>query len=312
MSDRKLGYILIILLIFFSLVVTSYFTWISFLPVEIRTVSFDQVGSLSIQDPVRFQGSMVGFVRNMKIVEVPDSQNTINDQKQKATKYKVYVEIESPKPIPIRTSSKVELVVKGIMGERYIEISPGNETDPIVNKSSIIEGKFILGPSEALAYLDLLESTLLKIKDVIVLMHKGSQTQASFVFQFEEVTNSLDSIAGTLQSVFLELDRGLAPGLDSASALLEKTIDFTSSVSSTLPQLTASVDTLLLKTGKLIPQVEKFVNEAQKVTESLGEDNKLLWGDNLEKIQLQLKSVREAVETIRHDGLELPVKAKFF
>lgn len=293
MNDRKLGYLIIILLFLLSVSTASYFAWIAFSPKDIRTVVFEEVGSLTIQDPVCINGVEVGMVRDMK----PKDN-------------KIFVQIEAKDSFAIRTSSEIRLVVKGIMGDRYIEISSGNLNDPLIEQDRILAGEFVMGPSEALAYLDILRETITEIKDIIGLMRNGAPAQPSFVERFGEVAASIDSLAESIVTVFTEIDRSVTPGLNSAAALLRKSATLTSQLSSTVPEMITTVDSLVIKTGEIIPKLDSFVVKSQNVAAKLDSDNKLLWGNQLEDIQVKLKTVKQSIRDLRVEGLDLYVKPR--
>ncbi|MFP4014977.1 MAG: MlaD family protein [Chitinispirillaceae bacterium] len=293
MSDRKLGYLIIILLFLLSVSAICYFAWIAFSPKDIRTVVFEEVGSLTIQDPVCMNGVEVGMVRDMKHKD-----------------NKIHVQIESKDHFAIRTSSKIRLVVKGIMGDRYIEISSGDLNDPLIDKNRVLNGVFVMGPSEVLAYIDILKETITDIKDVIGLMRHGEEAQPSFVERFGEVVISLDSLSGSIMTVFTEIDRSITPGLDSAAVLLKKSAFFTSKLSQTVPQMISTVDSLIIKTGEIIPQVDTLLAKSQNIAAKLDSDNKLLWGNQLEDVQIKLESVKQSIHDLRSYGLDLYVKPK--
>ncbi|MFP4163990.1 MAG: MlaD family protein [Chitinispirillaceae bacterium] len=294
MNDRKLGYLILLLLISLASGFTSYFLWLKYEPKDIRTVVFDNVGNLAIEDPVCINGVLMGHVRSMKHKD-----------------NKVYVKLESRDSFPIRTSSDIRLVVKGIMGDRFIEITSGDIGDPLVDENKILTGEFVMGPSEVLAYLDILRKTVTDLKDLMVLLHKGSGTQASLVEQFGHVTVSLDSLAESVVEVFTEIDQSINPSLDSAAVLIKKSTAFTSDLSKTVPQMVFMVDSLLIKTGKIIPVMDTFVTKSQKVASKFDKDNRVLWGNHLNEIRTQLISVNKAISELRAYGTDLHVKPKF-
>ena len=297
MSDRKLGYIVIALVLCVGLGAVSYIAYLGYSPMEIRTLRFNQVGSLAVEDPVRMNGTLVGSVREFVI----DDDN------------RVLVHIHSRKPIPIRTSSRASVKVKGVMGERFVEISLGDPNDSLIPKEQIVDGIFELGPSEAISYIDLLEEKIIQLKDITALFAKGSQTKRSFIDDFSDAVIFIDSFVNTLNTGLTGIEAGLNKGLEQAADLAAKTIEFTAAVSSKTPEIIDDIDVILVKIDNLLPKIEKFVNQVETITASI-DGNKYLWGGGaeLEKMKTLLTNLREFTNYMREDGLPLTIKLKLW
>jgi len=297
MSDRKLGYIIIALVLCASLGAVSYVAYLGKTPMEIRTLRFNQVGSLAVEDAVRMNGTLVGSVREFVI----DDDNM------------VLVRIHSRKPIPIRTSSRPSIKVRGVMGERFVEISLGDPNDPLIPKEQTVDGIFELGPSEAIAYIDLLEEKIIQLKDIMLLFAKGSETKRSFIDDFSDAVVFIDSLVHTINTGLTGIEAGLNQGLEQAADLAAKTIEFTAAVSSKTPEIIGGIDTLLVKIDNLLPKVEKFLKQVETITASI-DGNKYLWGDGaeLDKIREFLAELRAFTNSMREDGLPLPIKLKIW
>lgn len=295
MSDRKLGYIVIALILCASLGAVSYIAYLGYSPMEVRTLRFDKVGSLAVEDPVRMNGTLVGSVREFVI----DDGN------------RILVRVHSRKPIPIRTSSKAFVKVKGVMGERFVEISLGSLNDPLVPEDQIVDGVFELGPSEAVAYIDLLEEKIIQLKDIMLLFSKGSQTKRSFADGFSDVVILIDSLVNALNTGLSGIETGLSSGLEQAADLAAKTVEFTAAVSSKAPEVIGDIDTLLVKIDSLMPRIEKLLGQIETITAGI-DGNKYLWGDEIDKIREFLTSLKEFTDDMRKEGLPLTVKLKLW
>jgi len=295
MSDRKLGYIIIALILCAGLGAAAYIVRLIHTPLEVRTLRFEQVGSLAVEDGVRLNGTLVGSVR-----EFAHDENNM-----------VLVRVHSRKPIPIREGSRVAVKVKGVMGERFIEIEIGDQNKPLIPSCQIVDGVFEMGPSEAIVYIDLLEDKLIELKNIMILLSKGSQTQRSFIDGFTDVVTVLDSLVWTITDGLVNIETGLAAGLDSAAALATKTIEFTAGVAAKAPQLIADVDAIMAKIDNLIPKVETFMQQADAITERVG-SNKYLWGDELDKLRKHLAAFKELTDEIRSEKLSIPIRLRFF
>jgi phospholipid/cholesterol/gamma-HCH transport system substrate-binding protein len=295
MSDRRLGYILISLVLALCLGVYGHFIWISYHPLKTRTLRFPEVGSLAVEDPVRMNGTLVGEIYGFD----HDSLG------------RVLVHIRSQKPIPIRTSSHAAVKVKGVMGERFIEISLGNLGDPLTNPKEIIDGAFEMGPSEAIAYMDLLKEKIIELKDIMGRLKDGSDGKRSFAEAFSDVANKVDTLVYTVLSSLGGMEEGLNAGLDSAARFAGQTAEFTAGVAAAAPKAIEDLNSLLAKIDNVIPKVETLIARVDAVTDGI-DKSKLLWGGDVEKAQAQLAEIRKYVDELRREGLPLTVKVKVF
>jgi len=89
-------------------------------------VLFDYVGGLEIGSPVRVSGVRVGEVKKIEVVYdvVP----------------KVFVKLKINPQVKIGKHSRITVRTLGIIGEKYIEISPSNEKE-FINPGEIVEGE---------------------------------------------------------------------------------------------------------------------------------------------------------------------------
>jgi ABC-type transporter Mla subunit MlaD len=294
MSDRQFGYILMGLVLCLGIGTTSYFAWVNYHPLEVRALRFPEVGSLAVEDPVRMEGTRVGEISGFE----HDSLG------------RVVVYVRSPKPIPIRTSSRVAVKVKGVMGERFIEIGVGVPGDPLIEKGVVIDGAFEMGPSEAIAYMDMLNEKIIELKDIMLWLRDGRDGGRSFVAAFNDVVGVVDTLVWTLLGGLVDMEAGVGEGLDSIAQFVEKTGKLTSDVSKAAPEAIETVASIIEKVDAVVPKVEKVLARVSSISDSI-EGNKILWGDDVEKMQKSLVEIRKYVDDLRAQGLPLTIKLKF-
>ena len=294
MSDRQFGYILMGLVLCLGIGTTSYFAWVNYHPLEVRALRFPEVGSLAVEDPVRMEGTRVGEISGFE----HDSLG------------RVVVYVRSPKPIPIRTSSRVAVKVKGVMGERFIEIGVGVPGDPLIEKGVVIDGAFEMGPSEAIAYMDMLNEKIIELKDIMLWLRDGRDGGRSFVAAFNDVVGVVDTLVWTLLNGMGGMEAGIGEGLDSIAQFVEKTGKLTSDVSKAAPEAIETVASIIEKVDAVVPKVEKVLARVSSISDSI-EGNKILWGDDVEKMQKSLVEIRKYVDDLRAQGLPLTIKLKF-
>ncbi len=275
--------------------VYGYLIWLDRNPLNTMTLRFSEVGSLALEDPVRMEGTQVGQISGFD----HDSLG------------RVLVYVQSPKPIPVRVSSQVAVKVKGVMGERFIEIGIGNPGDPLADTKRIIDGDFEMGPSEAIAYMDLLAAKISELKDIMGRLRDGEDGKRSFVQAFNDVANTVDTLVYNVLTGLGGMEDGLSSGLDSVARFVEQTAKLTSDVSVTAPKLIEDLNTLIVKIDTVIPKVEKVIAKTNSIVDSI-DSNKMLWGDHLEKLQTHLVEIRKTADNLKEEGLPLTIKLKLF
>jgi phospholipid/cholesterol/gamma-HCH transport system substrate-binding protein len=295
MTDKRLGYILMFLILLLVGGVYGYLIWLDRNPPNTLTLRFPEVGSLALEDPVRMEGTQVGQISGFD----HDSLG------------RVIVHVQSEKPIPVRTSSRVAVKVKGVMGERFIEIGIGDPNDPLADTRRVIDGAFEMGPSEAIVYMDLLAAKITELKDIMGRLRYGEDGKRSFVQAFNDVTNTVDTLVYTVLTGLGGMEEGLNSGFDSVAVFIEQTAKLTSDASVAVPKLIDDLNTLIVKIDTLIPKVEKVIVKTNSIVDSI-DNNKILWGDHLEKIQSQLAEIKKAADNLREEGLPLTIKLKIF
>jgi phospholipid/cholesterol/gamma-HCH transport system substrate-binding protein len=296
MSDKQLGYILMLLTLILTGALTAYFVRISLHPQEARTLRFSEVGSLNVEDPIRMQGIWVGEITGF---DHDDSG-------------RVLVYIKSPKPIPIRTSSHIAVKVKGVMGERFIEISPGNPDDPLVGIDEIIDGFFEMGPSEAITHMDLLAEKITELRDIMLWLRDGKDDgKRPFIVAFNDVVGVIDTLVYDLLTGLSGMEDGLNDGLDMAADIAVKTIKFAADAATKAPEILESLGGLVDKIDKLIPKMETAFTQIDTLVVKIG-GNKMLWGDHAEKLQKSLVDIKKIIDDIKNDGLPLNVRLRVF
>jgi len=295
MTDKRLGYILMLLILILVGGVYGYLIWLDRNPLNNMTLRFPQVGSLALEDPVRMEGTTVGRISAFD----HDSLG------------RVLVHIQSEKPIRIRASSRVAVKVKGVMGERFIEISAGNPEDPLADTRRIIDGDFEMGPSEAIAYMDLLAAKITELKDIMGNIRYGKDGKRSFVQAFNDVANTVDTLVYNLLTGLGGMEDGLNSGLDSAARFVGQTVKLTSDVSVSAPKLIDDLNTLIVKIDTAIPKIKKVIAQTNSIVDSI-DNNKILWGDHIEKLQTHLVEIKKVAENLREEGLPLTIRLKLF
>lgn len=108
------------------------------------TAHFDNIGGLKVKAPVKSSGVLVGRVSNIRF-----------DTK----KYDALVTLQLDRRIPFSTDTTASVLTSGILGEQYVGLDTGGESDTLKEGSEIMHtqgalvlekliGQFFIGKSQ--------------------------------------------------------------------------------------------------------------------------------------------------------------------
>jgi ABC-type transporter Mla subunit MlaD len=308
MNDKTLGYILMLLILLLSAGAVSYYFVLTGARPETRVLRFPEVGSLAIEDPVRMEGTLVGVITGFE----HDSLGRVLVYVQPPRTFPLLDKKDAyPSSIPIRTSSRAAVKVKGLMGERFIEVSVGNLSDPLISADQVIDGVFEMGPSEAITYMDLLNEKIIELRDIMLGLRDGREGERSFVVAFNDIIGTVDTLVYNLITGLTGMEDDLNEGIGKAVEVVDKTSKLVGDVSEIVPGAIDDISGLIVKIDELMPKLENIIVKVESFADKVDE-NKLLWGDHAERIEKTLIEIRRIVEDFRREGMPLRVKLKFF
>jgi phospholipid/cholesterol/gamma-HCH transport system substrate-binding protein len=90
---------------------------------------FSKVGGIEKDSPVRLSGVEVGKVEDVQLVYKKEGDT------------KVLLTLQLDQNAKIREGSEACVTTLGLMGEKYIELTPGNEGAPFIKAGTTINGK---------------------------------------------------------------------------------------------------------------------------------------------------------------------------
>ncbi|MBI3542835.1 MAG: MCE family protein [Deltaproteobacteria bacterium] len=140
-NEAKVGFLL-----FATLVITVIFAWLmgASNPFK-RTVTFhvnyNFAGGIEVGSPVRVAGIKVGKVEKISFF-VPEKEFGAPDSKPTdvLTPLRLRVSIDKEAAEGVRKDSKFFINIAGIIGERYVEITPGSMSSPKVGPDDVMRG----------------------------------------------------------------------------------------------------------------------------------------------------------------------------
>jgi len=140
-NEAKVG-----LLVFVTLVLTVVFAWLMgasnpFKQNVTLYVTYNFAGGIEVGSPVRVAGIKVGKVEKINFF-VPDKDFSAPDSKptEVLTPLRLKVSVSKEAAEGVRRDSKFYINLAGIIGERYIEITPGSVSSPKLGEGDLVRG----------------------------------------------------------------------------------------------------------------------------------------------------------------------------
>ncbi|MDD5634274.1 MAG: MlaD family protein [Candidatus Omnitrophica bacterium] len=149
-------------------------------------ISFDYVNGITKNAPVRLAGVRIGDVRDIKI---------FYDTVAEKTRVKLDVWIEGPET-RIEKDSVARINTLGLLGEQYLEITPG------VSKEFLKEGETVIGknPANMGIQMERMSRVMDSFSDVLSRLEKGEGTFGKLMTD--------DALYNDLETIFSRLKNG--------------------------------------------------------------------------------------------------------
>jgi phospholipid/cholesterol/gamma-HCH transport system substrate-binding protein len=166
------------------------------------TVMYNYAGGLEEGSPVRVMGIKVGKVQ--KIEFAPDQKTASGEE----VKLKVVILIEKKAWQSIRKDSKFFINLAGVIGEKFLEISPGSSNEPTFNDGDLVRG-------EDPPRIDQLISQSYGLAGkVIELVDKNEGSVSNMIAQLDKLTTNFNRTLSLLDKT--SKDKDMARLLDNA------------------------------------------------------------------------------------------------
>ena len=206
MSDRNFGYFVLVFLFLLLLVPVVSFSVRTLKPVHKTVIVFPSANTLNFlkkQDPVKIRGVQAGSIRKIYWLNG-----------------RTWVEIETANTPSLHQGYRIVAEAKGFMGDRYLEIDPGNEHLPLIRPGEELTGQFPAGPVDELAHADSLVGKLRKLVKAVDELRAGTPLNHPFAERFREKTEAIDTMSANLQLLLVKADTTLSRKVDSLARFL--------------------------------------------------------------------------------------------
>lgn len=294
MNDRILGYTVIGIVVLFLILPVGYLFWQASAPVATRTIAFKNVAGLSflsVQDPVSIQGVVVGTIRDITI--------------KRST---AFIEIETKDSLLLFEDYSINVVAKGVMGDRYLTIMPGNPQKKRVPTKTLLYGTVQVGPDEALSHVGELKDAVHTLMLLSERLKNGTAERKSLITQLWNFTTDTDSMIETLLKNIGALDTSLRVGIDSVQLMLENALVFTDTLSRVAPSATAALADAVKNLEAIVTKVDFLVVRADSLLAGLEDPEIIIWKKYSSSTTRNLSDLRELLREIQGGSLTLPVR----
>lgn len=294
MSDRIIGYTVIFTVIILLFLPAGYLIWQSATPKVERTIVFKDVKGLSflsIQDPVSVLGVDVGLV--------------------KAIAYKknaAHVTIETSKDLKIFNNYRIQVLAKGVMGERFLTIDAGSGALREVPLHEVLQGTVSVGPDEALSYIGLLAMAVHQLAELSTKLRYGTAGNQSLISQVWEVSLQMDTLVTKIQTLFVSTDSALSKNITRVTTLIAETDLFLNTLSDSLPATATALEKLIADINTLISRVDPLLQKSGQLVHHIESPDNHLWKTYKSSLHDKLVQLQVLLNQISADSLSVPIR----
>ena len=230
---------------------------------QIITVRFDDVGTLAAGDKVTVSG-----VRKGRVSELSLSENG------------VLVKLLLYKDVVLRKDARFVIKNMGLMGERFIAITQGNDTT-LFDKSQVVEGQYDTGLPDVMG---LMGEMVSELRDLVFAFRKNVGSDSTLV-KLDRTVNSLEKVSASLSGYlsrnekemdqtidnFYKASKNLNKILEQNSSKVDSTTERMDRISARLEIFVQQLDTLSMSARELADRV----NSPEGTLQLLLEDRRL-------------------------------------
>lgn len=278
-SDKALGYISFaaILLI---IVGVSFGMWKVHRETSTRIlIDFDELGSLSPEDPVTENGYEIGRVATVEWLGNRSRVTIVLDE-----------------PVILHEGTTFRNAAFALMGQRRIEMNRARE-GKVLAADHVFSGEFVPGITESLRFVADARDQLLNLKDFAMSVLVRTDSTPGLAETFEESFKTLENFLENLDKTALAADQKVRNVLDQASAMTN-TVNRTADIADTTIRQTiadansalSAADAALQSLATGIDRFDSTIKlvENDSTVKSLLESRELI--DELQALQAKLQA----------------------
>lgn len=294
MSDRHLGYGVLAFLLLFLLIPIASLSLRLPKPARTRTVIFPSANTLNflkIQDAVRINGFQAGSVKKTFWRDGA-----------------ACVTIETGAPLDLHEGYRIVAEAKGFMGDRYLEIDPGDLQAPAIGPGMVLTGQFPIGPVEAIAKADILREKLQKIILTTDEFQKNGHVRKPLQRRFEEKSRSIDTLTISLLALLRRADRCIGKNTDSLSAFMRKAKAFASDFDGSMRASESTFETITARSRAITLSADSFLASINAGVLLLRAQDASGLTRTMDTLKSRIETVKRFTDELERDGVKIPVK----
>ncbi len=294
MSDRSFGYAVLLFLAIFLLFPLYYIVHPLFCPGHRITVVFmtaNTLNFLKIQDPVRVRGMVVGQVKSISL-----SNGT------------TLVTIEVRPKIAFHRGCGATAVPVGFMGDRCLDIDPGDPRAPLADPIEPIMGQFLPGPAEAIGNTGKIKQKIASLCAYVNGLRVGGPAERSLPVRFRQTADALDSISASLTVLLRRADTSLGNKLDSLSGFMKKTDRFSGTAAAAVPDAEAQYERLSGHSAAMLKTTDSLLDLMNRTITRLSQSDSSRTIEKLRSLDLELGSLVTLFNAVQQDGFKARIR----
>jgi len=293
MTDRQIGYFSLTFLLLFIVFSLSAVLYRVFSTNELRIVRFDTIGNLNIEDAIRVRGVSVGRICGIDWHEG-----------------RACVKVLFEKPVEIHSDYRIYSVDVGIMGERNLTLSCGSPSAPIVGPGDTLQGLFVIGPSEAIGMMHLLEKKMVQLAGISTALLYGKDNTPSLVSSINDMVRVLDSVSIELLDLCRIVDEAASAQMARLEGMVGKAAAFSGDVSRAAPAAFDTFEQSVASLSRAVDKLESGIEQLLPLLAYLEGPEMEQWKARLLALQKKMAQLHELLDDLARRGLNL--KVRFF
>ena len=294
MSDRSFGYAVLLFLAIFLFFPLYYLAQGLYCPGQRITVVFvtaNTLNFLKVQDPVRVKGLVVGQVKSISL------NNGTNR-----------VSIEVKPHIVLHRGCGATAVPVGFMGDRCLDIDPGDPEAPPAKASEPVMGQFLPGPAEAIGKAGKLRDKLEAISAAVHDLRFGTPAEPPLPVRFRKTVGALDRISASLATLLRRADVSLGSAMDSLSGFMKKSSRYSGTAAAAVPDAESQYERLLGRSATILKTTDSLLDLMNRNINQLSQSDSSGAYEKLRALDKELGSLVLFFNAVEQDGLKTRIR----
>ena len=288
--DRRLGYGILALMTAIMLICAGYGIYLGKTPKLTKTVAFETIGNLKIDDPVMQKGFNVGSIGAIKWHPK-----------------KVLVAIALHRRLDFHQGYHIDNKDIGLMGDRGLSIDAGDLAAPLVTDNDTLSGTFYPGVSEAVGMVGKLYSVIDSFTAVSAHLLNGTSAHASFIRRMNDIVSAADSASRKLLEMAAAINKGLPRQLDSLDTLINGAVRFSQAASNAAPQYLSNLEKLTATLQKNLQKLDDLSAKTQAMAKALDKTTARDTTDRMAMLQKKITMMHDAILHLKQQLLQLKI-----